>query len=87
MRLAYHPHAEAELIAAARYYENRVATLGSQFLNAADEAVSNILKTPERWPVLEEDVRRYLLLRFPYAIYYRSFPDRIHILAFKQSAP
>lgn len=32
MRLIYHPDAESELIAAAQYYERRVATLGIQFL-------------------------------------------------------
>jgi hypothetical protein len=39
MRLIYHPDAESELIQAARYYESRVATLGVQFLNEADQAV------------------------------------------------
>jgi hypothetical protein len=24
-----------------------------------------------------------LIPRFPYAVYYRDFPDRLHILAFK----
>ncbi|HEV7746672.1 MAG TPA: hypothetical protein VGO56_16875 [Pyrinomonadaceae bacterium] len=44
MRLIYHPDAEAELIEAARYYEGRVATLGIQFLDDADRAVSIILR-------------------------------------------
>ena len=57
MRLTYHPDAEAELIQAARFYESRVSTLGSEFLDAGD--------------------------RFPYAVYYRVFPDHIRILAFK----
>ena len=34
MRLIYHPDAEAELIAAAQFYEQRVSTLGVQFLDA-----------------------------------------------------
>ena len=83
MRLTYHPDAEHELIAAAQYYERRVATLGVQFLDEADRAVSIILDAPERWKIIEEDVRTYLMPRFPYAIYYRAFSDRVHILAFK----
>ena len=83
MRLIYHPDAEAELIEAAQYYERRVATLGIQFLNDADRAVSMILETPQRWRIIEEDVRALLLPRFPYAIYYRAFSDYVHILAFK----
>jgi plasmid stabilization system protein ParE len=83
MRLIYHPDAEAELIKAAQYYERRVAKLGVQFLDEADRAVSMILVTPERWRVVDEDVRSYLMPRFPFAIYYRALSDRVHILAFK----
>ena len=45
MRLIYHADAESELIEAAQYYERRVATLGVQFLDDADRAVSMILDT------------------------------------------
>ena len=83
MRLIYHPDAEAELIEAAQYYETRVRTLGVQFLDEADRSVSIILSAPERWKILEEDVRRYLMTHFPYAIYYRISLDRLRILAFK----
>ena len=83
MRLIYHPDAEAELIEAVQYYERRVATLGVQFLNEAARATSIILETPERWNIIAEDVRRCLMLRFPYAIYYRALPDCVRILAFK----
>ncbi|MEO5754479.1 MAG: type II toxin-antitoxin system RelE/ParE family toxin [Chthoniobacterales bacterium] len=83
MRLIYHPDAEAELIEAARFYEGRVSTLGSQFLDAADRAITVILEAPDRWSVIEEDVRHYLMLRFPYAVYYRVLTDHIRILAFK----
>lgn len=83
MRLIYHPDAEVELIQAARFYESRVSTLGSEFLDAADRAIAVIVEAPDRWSIIEADVRRYLMPRFPYAVYYRVFPDHIRILAFK----
>jgi toxin ParE1/3/4 len=83
MRLIYHPEAEVELIEAARFYEQRVSTLGAQFLDAVDRAILIILDAPDRWRIVEADVRRYLMPRFPYAIYYRALPDHIRILAFK----
>ena len=83
MRLKYHPDAESELIEAARYYESCIPTLGVQFLNEADQAASSILESPERWRIIEQDIRSYLMPRFPYAIYYRVLPDHIRILAFK----
>jgi len=53
MRLIYHPHAEAELIEAAQFYERRVPTLGAQFLDAADRAIRTIQEahTSESSPI------------------------------------
>jgi toxin ParE1/3/4 len=68
MRLIYHPDAEAELIEAAQFYERRVSTLGAQFLDAVDKAIRTIVHAPERSKIIDADVRRYLMLRFPYAI-------------------
>jgi toxin ParE1/3/4 len=84
MRLIYHPDAEAELIEAAQFYEQRVATLGGQFLEAIDQAVRDIADAPERWRIVEADVRQYLMPRFPYAIYNRTLADHIRILAIKR---
>jgi plasmid stabilization system protein ParE len=83
MRLIYHPDAERELIEGARYYERRLPTLGVEFLNEADRAVEVILEAPEQWRIIEQGVRSYLIPRFPYAVYYRDFPDHLHLLAFK----
>ena len=83
MRLIYHPDAEAELVEAARFYEKRMATLGARFLDAVDEAIKMMQAAPDRPGVLTSGVRRYLLPRFPYAIYYRVLVDEIRILAFK----
>ena len=83
MRLIYHPDAETELIQAAKFYEERVLGLGAQFLGAAERAILLILEAPERWRIIEKNVRGYSMPRFPYAIYYRAFPDHLRILAFK----
>lgn len=83
MRLIYHPDAEAELTEAAQFYEQRVPTLGVQFLDAADRAVRSIQEAPQRWPIIEADVRHYQMARFPYVIYYRILPDHLRILAVK----
>lgn len=82
MRLTYHPEAESELIEAALFYENRVPTLGAQFLDLADRSVLMIQETPERFRVVEGDVRRLIMNRFPYSIYFRAVAGEIRILAF-----
>ncbi len=83
MRLIHHPDAEAELIEAAQFYERKAPGLGAQFLDSVDAGVLVLQQDPQRWRILETDVRRYLISRFPYAIYYRALPDEIRILAFK----
>ncbi len=83
MRVVHHPIATTEIGDAARYYEERVAGLGVDFLNEVDEAVRVIVAMPKCWPVLERDVRRYLLRRFPFALYFRIREDYIQILACK----
>ncbi|MEI9894395.1 MAG: hypothetical protein WDN28_11060 [Chthoniobacter sp.] len=53
MRLIYHPEAEAELVEAAQFYEQRIPTLGAQFLDAVDRAVGVIQEAPNRWSIIE----------------------------------
>ena len=48
MRLIYHPDAEVELIEAAKFYEQRVSTLGAQFLDAVDQPVRAIVDAPRK---------------------------------------
>ena len=69
MRLIYHPDAELELIEAARFYEQQFPSLGAQFLDAAELAAGTILEAPHRWKIIEAGVRRYLMPRFPFAVY------------------
>ena len=68
------------------FYEQRVPSLGAQFLDAAELAIGAILDAPERWSILEAGVRRYQMPRFPFAVYYRVWPDPLRILAFKHNS-
>lgn len=43
MKLTYHPAAEAEVVAAARFYERAVSGLGGQFLDEFDRSIDRIL--------------------------------------------
>jgi toxin ParE1/3/4 len=70
MRLTYHPEAEAELLEAARFYEQRTEGLGDRFLHELEAAIQSIQIAPDRCRIVSGDVRRYLLRQFPYGIYY-----------------
>ena len=83
MKLIYHSAAEAELIAAVRFYEQRVKGLGADFLDEFEQCVARILANPECWRIAGGDKRRFLMPRFPYGLYYRVTGDEVRLLVIK----
>ena len=84
MRVEYHPAVEAELRAIRQYYEERSTGLGTQFIDEFERQVLLLAATPERWMVLTADIRRCLMRRFPYIIYFRCVGgDRLRITVVK----
>lgn len=83
MKLIYHPAAEAELVAAAKFYELAVSGLGTQFLDEFDRSVAALLEAPGRWRIIKDDKRRYLMTRFPYGLYYRVVGEEVRVLVVK----
>jgi len=77
MRITWHPEAEDELIEAAKFYNQRVAGLGVEFLAAVDRAVRDITGDPERFPLVKSGIQRYRVTRFPYCLYFRCLPDAV----------
>ncbi|MBK7583338.1 MAG: type II toxin-antitoxin system RelE/ParE family toxin [Myxococcales bacterium] len=75
------PDAEADTLAAARYYEAERANLGLGFLDEFDHALSLIRATPLLFTLVDDPVRRVLLRRFPYGVFYVSGEERDTILA------
>lgn len=81
MRYEFHPEALAEYGHAARYYADCQEGLELRFMAAVEHAIDQILAAPERWRILEEDIRRCLTRVFPYAVLYTVEADFVLILA------
>lgn len=71
MIIEHHPAIERELQEIRDYYNSRVPGLGAQFLVEFDNLVVRIAANPNRWMVLRDGIRRALMRRFPYVIYFR----------------
>jgi hypothetical protein len=71
MRVEHHPAVELELAEICDYYNERVPGLGAQFVEEFDRQIQRVANTPTRWMVVERDIRRALMRRFPYVIYFR----------------
>lgn len=81
MKYAFHPEARAEFLAAIDFYEDREPGLGSDFAIEVHSIIENVLSFPNAWPILEDDIRRCQIRRFPYGIIYAQDEDVIFILA------
>jgi len=81
VQVIYHPDAEEEMLAAARYYERQAENLGFKFLDDLDKTVEDIVDFPETWLVLEDDYRRHEFTHFPFAVIYRIVSFEIRITA------
>jgi len=73
--------AEAEIAAAARWYERESAGLGAAFLEVLDQTLQGIEEGPLRFTVVHRDVRRALLKRFPFGVFFRMRPRSIRVIA------
>jgi plasmid stabilization system protein ParE len=57
--------------------------LGTRFRAELDSAAGRILEAPDRWGILEKDIRRFLMRRFPYSILYRVEGEVVRVLVVK----
>lgn len=71
---SYRFHLQAEeYFEAVKYYLTKASPLvAAAYVNEVEASIQAVLTTPTIWPVIDESqTRRFLLRRFPYAIYYR----------------
>jgi toxin ParE1/3/4 len=81
MRWEFHPEAIEEYREATLYYAERDPALALRFVETVEDAIRRILEAPERWRILDEDVRRCLTRVFPYGVLYTVEPEFILIVA------
>jgi plasmid stabilization system protein ParE len=77
MHVEYHPAIEQELREIIDYYNVCSEGLGVEFLNELERQVLKIASLPTQWRVVEGDLRRALMQRFPYVIYYRILENDV----------
>ncbi len=69
MNYRYHLEGLEEYENAIRYYQEK-AGLGERFSNAVETGIQRIVDHPLAWSRVDEEVRRHVVNRFPYCIYY-----------------
>lgn len=76
------PEAEIEVRQAFEWYQEQSAGLGFEFLRAIEVCLSGITRDPSAYTIAKvPNVRRTLVRRFPYALFYLADDDAIVVIA------
>jgi plasmid stabilization system protein ParE len=71
--------AEEDIEDAFRWYEARRVNLGREFIDEIDAAFLRALAAPGSFPVAYRDLRRLVLKRFPYVVYFRVQAEAVQV--------
>lgn len=77
----YHRLAAGELIASAKFYQDRKAQLGTAFLAVVESALPAIQRNPDLGKPGKHGSRSWKIKQFPFRIVYLERPDTIWIVA------
>ena len=75
------PRAEVETREAFEWYERQAPGLGWEFLRSVDASLQSIRRDPNLHPIVWQDVRRALVRRFPYQIFFVLEEKSVVVLA------
>ena len=84
--ILFHPAAEAEFDNSIEFYNQRQIGLGLDFEKEVLRALCSIIDAPERSPKYKLGLRKYILRRFPFVIYYLNKSHYIWIVAIAHGA-
>jgi plasmid stabilization system protein ParE len=79
--VVFRPQAEGEVRAARGWYEEQTPGLGARFADAIEQSVQRIVSNLLAFPLVHGEIRRAVVRRFPYAVYFRVHKDDIVVLA------
>jgi toxin ParE1/3/4 len=75
------PEALEDVIETQRWYASRESGLEQAFAEAIAAAVERIVSDPASFPCVHGPVRRLVVRRFPYAVYFQEAGDELLVLA------
>jgi plasmid stabilization system protein ParE len=73
--------AQAEFDEAFDYYEAQSPGLGVAFVERVQDVFDSIGINPRLHAVVFADIRKAVVIRFPYCVYYRAAADRVEVIA------
>jgi|SRR5215212_3446370 len=81
MIIRFSPQADAELTGAREWYSHQRKNLDLEFMQCIDEALSRAVDNPYLFPIVYRNLRRAVVRRFPFAIFYEVGLDELQVIA------
>ena len=81
MIFRFTPEADAELTEARQWYSHHRKDLDLEFMHCIEIALSRIRSHPSLFPIVHGNLRRAVVRRFPFAIFYEVAGEEIQIVA------
>ncbi len=81
MRVRFRAEAAADVSLAREWYEAKSPGLGDAFVASLEAVVDLVADLPEAFPEIGVGLRRALLSRFPYTLYYRFNGGGVEVIA------
>ena len=79
--LGFRKEAFEDLQESYEWYNNRKEGLGSDFLKEVEDTLKLIQSNPFLYSAIHKDIRRALVKKFPYSIFYLVEANKIIVLA------
>ena len=73
--------AESDLQEAYSYFEQCRFGLGADFMDCVENALAKLSSNHERYPLVYKSIRRILIRRFPFAVFYTEIDEIIVVFA------
>ncbi len=81
MVIRFTPDADAELAEARQWYARQREDLDMEFMESIDDAPSRVVRDPDLYPIVYRNLRRAVVRRFPFAVFYEVTADEIQVIA------
>ena len=80
-RIVFTEIAEIDILTGENWYNSQQDKLGDEFISEFENKIKVIQSNPFLFSIIKKDIRKALLKRFPFGIYYFVIDDVINIFA------
>ncbi len=80
-QLRIHPFAELDIKHAKDWYNVKSDNLGDEFFIEVEKTISQLLHNPKQFPITTKNIRKAVVKRFPFCIFYINTANTVDLYA------